>query len=321
MPILGVLDPLTDDQRASLEAALAPGTSVRVVANDASALADAAVILSYHADLDEAVLAKAPALRAVIKIDSYTGSLDESGCVARGVAVHRVPMISLISVAEHTVMLMLALEKRLVEAEQRLRAGTRHQGVEPAITDQDNYAYNWVGLERFEALCGRRVGLVGLGTIGRAVAERLRAFQAEVIAATRRPLTRELEELGIRRVPFDELLSTSDHVSLHVKFEPANERMMGADQFRSMKPGAFFINTARGRLVDEEALAAVLQSGHLAGAALDVFWYEPLKRSSPLLHTPNTILTPHTAGIPAGILHPAEIPLIAAAAQGYLDGS
>jgi phosphoglycerate dehydrogenase-like enzyme len=319
--VVVVLDRLSDDQRAQLHAALLPGAELRQVEDDRAALETAVVLVSVQENVDRSLLTSAPALRAVVKVDSHGGVIDEQACLERGVAIHRVPMVSLISVAEHTVMVMLALEKQLTEAERRLRAGTVFGDIEPAITDQENYAYNWVGLERFEALYGRRVGLVGMGTVGRAVAERIRSFGAEIVASTRRPMAGEVESLGVRRVPFDELLATSDHVSLHIKFEPSNERLMGAREFGLMKKGAFFINTARGRLVDETALTKALKSGHLGGAALDVFWREPLEPDSPLRGAPRTILTPHTAGIPAGLLHPAELTQIVRVASSYIGGS
>ena len=162
---------------------------------------------------------------------------------------------------------------------------------------------------------------MGLGTIGAAFAARLKAFGCEVVATTRRPLSVEELALGIKRLPFDELLATADHVSLHVRAEPANRGMMGEREFRAMRRGSFFTNTARGALVDEAALVAALESGHLAGAALDVFDYEPLQPGSRLLSAPNTILTPHIAGVPASTIHPAELPQIASIVMRYLDGS
>jgi len=100
------------------------------------------------------------------------------------------------------------------------------------------------------------------------------------------------EQLGVRYLPFDELLAACECVSLHLRFVPETDRLMGEREFGLMRPGSLFVNTARGRLVDEAALIAALESGHLAGAALDVFWYEPLPEDSPLLSAPNLVLTP-----------------------------
>lgn len=320
MAVLGVLDDLDSEEFALLASQMPSGVSVQQAGDDPDLLARASILLSRHRDVDAGVLSMARVARAVIKIDSYLGNVDMVACGRRGVSVHLVPAVSILSVAEHAVMVMLALEKRLFVAERLLRDGLRVGGVQPAQTTQDSYAYNWVGLERFGSLYGRRVGLVGLGTIGTAVAERLKAFGCEVVVATRRPLSAAQSALGLQRLSFDDLLATSDHVSLHVKAEPGNRRMMGAREFQAMRNGSYFTNTARGALVDEAALVAVLESGHLAGAALDVFEFEPLKSDSRLLSAPNTILTPHVAGVPAGTIHPAELPHIARIVERYLDG-
>ena len=111
----------------------------------------------------------------------------------------------------------------------------------------------------------------------------------------------EEKELGVRYLPFDELLAESHCVSLHNRFTPETEKMMGAREFALMPEGSFFVNTARGRLVDEDALMAALHSGHLAGAGLDVFWWEPILADSPLRSTPNLLMTPHTGGIPSAV--------------------
>lgn len=321
MAVLSILDHLELEERASLDAAMPVATTLMHVDRDPDALAAATILLSRHQRIDAALLEMAPLVRAVIKIDSYLGEVDLVACEQRGIVVHRVPAVSILSVAEHAIMFMLALEKRSGEAERRLRADIRVGAVQPALTTQDSYAYNWVGLEQFGSLYGRRVGIVGMGTIGRAVAERLIAFGCEVLITTGRPLAAEHVAMGMKRVPFEELLATADHVSLHLRADPANVRMMGEPQFQMMRPGSFFINTARGALVDEAALVSALVSGRLAGAALDVFEYEPLQLDSRLRSTPNTILTPHTAGVPAGNIHPAEIPRIADIVARYIDGS
>jgi phosphoglycerate dehydrogenase-like enzyme len=196
-------------------------------------------------------------------------------------------------------MVILMLLKRFQVANERLRAGVMAGGVEPTETTQDTYAYNWVDLEHFQALLRKRVGLVGLGKIGRAAAVRLRCLGADVVYTKRTRLDEADEQaLGVSWAGFDDLLEMSDCVSLHARVYPETERMMGAREFALMKRGSFFVNTARGRLVDEEALLRALESGHLAGAALDVFWYEPLPKDSPLLKAKNLLLSPHTGGIP-----------------------
>ena len=204
------------------------------------------------------------------------------------------------SVAEHAVMAILMLLKRLFEATERLRAGIVTGGIEPAVTTQESYAFNWVGLERFDALHGKTVGLVDLGRIGSHAAKLLRCFGCDVVYTkpNRLPPAEE-ERRGVRYLRFDELLRESHCVSLHLRFSTETERLMGEREFGLMPKASFFVNTARGRLVDEAALVRALESSHLAGAALVVFWYEPLPADSPLLRAPKLLLTPHTGGIPS----------------------
>jgi phosphoglycerate dehydrogenase-like enzyme len=236
----------------------------------------------------------------VVRIDLGRGSIDEPALEGRSIPVDVVPSTSLMSVAEHAVMCMLALLKRYPAVEQQLRAGVIAGGVQPSVTTQEHYAYNWVGCERFEALRGATVGLVGLGRIGRHAARLLQAFGADVVYTKRSRLEPADEAtLGVRYASFEELLAQSRVVSLHARFAPETERMIGEGQLQRMPRGSFLVNTSRGRLVDEDALCRALESGQLAGAALDVMWLEPLPPDSPLLSAPNLILTPHTGGIPA----------------------
>jgi len=307
-----LLDPVTPEILEDL-ARQVPGLVARSLATSPSAINRASYIVSHDQDVDASVLGRAPDLRAVVKVDSYFGAVDLAECSRRKILVVGVRNVSLLSVAEHAVMAMLILEKRVEEAVRRFHAGIVAGDVQPALTTQTSYAYNWVGLEGWDALYGKRVGLVGLGMIGSAVAERLRGFGVSVVYTKRQRVAPEVErDLGVEYVSLDELLGTSDHVSLHLPFEPANEAMIGEREFGVMKPGAFFINTARGRLVDEWALVAALESGHLGGAALDVFQFEPLQVDSPLRTAPNVLLTPHSAGIPVAGYDPRELASIAA---------
>jgi phosphoglycerate dehydrogenase-like enzyme len=302
--VVALLDELTDEQRAAFADALPAGWRASW---NGGGLESAAAVVVRDSDVGTAELDSAPALRRVVRIDPGNGDVDAALCAARGVAVDVVSSVSLKSVAEHTVMAMLALLKRLPQATERLRAGVMVD-VEPALTTQESYAYNWVGLEHFDALYGQTVGLVGLGRIAGHAATLLNAFGADV-SYTKRTQLDEAEErqLGIRYLPFDELLQASKCVSLHARFTPETERMFGAREFALMPEGSFFVNTARGRLVDEDALVAALDSGHLGGAALDVFFYEPLPADSPLLRAPNLLLTPHTGGIPSAESYVLEL--------------
>jgi phosphoglycerate dehydrogenase-like enzyme len=285
-------------EHVELLAQILPGGYRLVDGNGGVAEADAVVV--RDGVVDAALLDRAQRLRRVVKIDVGSGNVDAQACAERGIEVTVVESPSLMSVAEHAVMSMLMLFKRVVDGAERLRAGTIVGGVEPELTTQESYAYNWVGLEHFDALWGQTIGLVGLGRIGSHAAKLLRSFDADIVYTKRNRLEADEEAaLGVRYLPFDELLQASRCVSLHNRFTPETEQMMGEREFGLMQDDAFFVNTARGRLVDEAALVRALESGHLAGAALDVFWLEPLPSDSPLLSTPNLLLTPHTGGIPS----------------------
>jgi len=183
-------------------------------------------------------------------------------------------------VAEHTLLLVLAVLRRLVQLDTAVRAGAWRTG-EPVLHE----------------LRGKRVGLIGLGLIGREVALRLRAFQADVAYFSRHRLAAEGERsLGVEYLPLDELLGRSDVVSLHVPLAPSTRGLIGARALGLMQPTAVLINTSRGAVVDQAALLAALQSGQLAGAGLDVLDPEPPAADAPLLHLPNVVFTPHTAG-------------------------
>jgi phosphoglycerate dehydrogenase-like enzyme len=175
-------------------------------------------------------------------------------------------------VAEHTVMLILALYRHLLELDANVRAG-RWRSNEPVLHE----------------LRGKRVGLIGMGYIGRCVATRLEAFEAEVVYFSRTP-----SRSGY--LPLDELLRTSDVVSLHISLTSRTRDLIGARELALMQPTALLINTSRGAIVSQPALLDALQHGKIAGAGLDVLDPEPLDPASPLLQLPNVIFTPHNAG-------------------------
>ena len=292
---VALLETLLGEEADALRGALPDGWTL--AERDTLDGADYLVLRDGTADAE--TLAAAGNLRRVVHIAMGSGQLDGDACAARGVPVDVVRSPALMSVAEHAVTVILMLLKRVQRVSAELRAGEIAGGVEPAVTTQEEYAFNWTGLEHWEALYGKTIGLVGLGQIGTHAARLLNAFGADVVYTKRNRLSPEREaELGVRYASFDDLLRESRCVSLHNRFDETTERMMGAREFGLMAPGAFFVNTARGRLVDEAALIEALESGRLGGAALDVFWMEPLPPDSPLLRAPNLVLTPHTGGIP-----------------------
>ena len=188
-----------------------------------------------------------------------------------------------IAVSEHTVLLMLAVLKRLVRFHNDLVAGKWRVGgpVDSAVYE----------------LSGKTVGIVGLGNIGKKVARRVQAFDARVQYYDVARLTEAEEDaLGVRFALFDELLRTSDVVSLHVPLDDTTRAMISTRELGLMKPTAIIVNTCRGPVIDESALHAALSRGQIAGAGLDVLMEEPTPKDNPLLTLPNVTLTPHSAG-------------------------
>jgi phosphoglycerate dehydrogenase-like enzyme len=262
----------------------------------------AAAILTENVDVtSEMVAAAGPSLRLVARLD--TGSASLPGNLS--VPAVDLPNTALVGVAEHTLLLMMVLSRHLLDVVARTQAKDwLPERSTPILTDQKKYTYNWIGVQDFGVLYRKTLGIVGLGLIGRAVAVRARAFGMRVVYTQRRRQNPALEtQLGVTYCSLDELLAQSDFVSLNHRFDDSpegNDRHFGAAEFARMKPTAFLINTARGRLVDEDALAAALRGGQIAGAGLDVFRYEPLPPDHPFfaLAGERLILTPHVAGAP-----------------------
>lgn len=188
-----------------------------------------------------------------------------------------------VAVAEHAVMLILAVYRKLVMFHQNVAAGRWHQGIPRTV--------NIYEME------GKTVGLVGLGNIGRQVARRVKAFDTKVsYYDTFRLNPQEEEKLGVQYAPLDTLLETADIVSLHVPLNESTRHMIGAQAFARMKPTAIVINTCRGEVIDEGALLTALQQGRILAAGLDTVAKEPPDPNNPLLTLPNVTLTPHSAG-------------------------
>ena len=187
-----------------------------------------------------------------------------------------------VAVAEHTIMLILAVLRRLGELDARTRAG----GWRPKGPDAEIYE-----------LDGKAVGLVGLGMIGRQVAARLRPFEARVRYFDVHRLPPEQEQaLAIEYLALDELIGTSDVISLHVPLSATTRQLINRERLAAMKKGAVLINTCRGEVVDEQALYEAVHSGHLLGAGIDAFAVEPAMKDNPLFTLSNVIVTPHIAG-------------------------
>jgi D-3-phosphoglycerate dehydrogenase len=239
--------------------------------------ADALVVRSATR-VTAAVLERAPKLRVVGRAGVGVDNVDLDAATRRGVLVMNTPGGNAPSVAEHTLALLLSLARKIPALDSAMHAGrwekSKGQGTE---------------------LRGKTLGLLGLGRVGAEVARRARALEMRVLACDPFLTEEAAREASVVLVPLDQLLAESDFLSLHTALVPETERIINAANLAKTKRGAYLVNTARGELVDEAALADALRSGRLAGAGLDVFAVEPPK-NSPLLGLSNLIATPHVAG-------------------------
>ncbi len=253
---------------------------------------EADIVIFRRSILDREWLDRHPRLRLVQRLGSRCDGIDLEEARRRGAAVSCLPRRTLAWTAEHVLLLALAWGKRLLSADQALRAGVGagHPCADGVIT-------NWTGLSGIRGLSGSTIGIVGLGEVGTIVARLGAAFGMQVLYHKPQPLAQAAEAaLGVRYVPLDELLARADFVSLNLADHPDKVGFADARFFAGMKRSAFFINTSRGRLVDEDALYAALASGSIAGAGLDVHAREPRAGNDRFCRLPNVVLTPHIAG-------------------------
>ena len=243
-----------------------------------------AAIVRYPHRIDAAALAGAGKLVVVASSGRGTDSIDVAACTAHGVAVVNNPGLGTIPVSEHAIAMMLALSRRLIRSGEVLRAG----GAWTHRTGLDVRDVN-----------GRTIGIVGLGLIGSELARKcIAAFGMKVLAYDPHVPGAKAAALGATMLSdLDELLARSDVVSIHAELNEGSRGMIGEAQLRRMQRHAYLINTARGKIVQQQALERALAEGWIAGAALDVFEEEPLAEPSPLWELNNLILTPHVAGL------------------------
>lgn len=226
------------------------------------------------------VMAACPDLKYIGLFATGFNNIDVAYAADHGITVCNVPGYSTEAVAQHTMALLLALVDRVGEYNQTVAAGD--------WIKSRTFTYFPIPLTE---LAGKTIGIVGYGAIGRRVADMARAFGMQVLAVGRRPIA----DPAVEQVPFETMLERADVVSLHCPLNEDSLGMMNAAAFARMKPGAIFLNTARGPLVDEAALRQALDSGHLMGAGVDVLCTEPMTADCPLYGAPNCYITPHIA--------------------------
>ncbi len=234
-----------------------------------------ALVVRSETKVTRAVIEAGAKLRVIARAGVGVDNIDVDAATERGIVVVNAPAGNTVSAAELAVALLMALARRLPQADSSLRQGAWDRGA-------------FVGVE----LRGKVAGVIGLGRVGAAVARRLHALEMTVLACDPYVPDEHARMLGVELAPLEELLKRSDFITLHTALTTETAGIIGREQIALMKPGARIVNTARGGLVDETALLEALNTGHLAGAALDVFEHEP-PGDNPLLQHPRVVSTPH----------------------------
>lgn len=252
--------------------------------------------------IDRAILEMAPRLRVISNMAVGYNNIDVAEATRRGVMVTNTPDVLTETTADLTFALLMATARRIVEAERFLRRGEWRTWSPMLLTGQDIY--------------GATMGIVGLGRIGSAVARRALGFNMRVLYHSTRRNERAERELGVQYAGLDELLRESDFVVIMTPLTPQTRNLIGARELALMKPTAVLINTARGGIVDEQALHDALKNGKIWAAGLDVFEQEPVPTDHPLLSLPNVTALPHIGS--ASIR--TRIRMAELAAENLLDG-
>lgn len=234
-----------------------------------------ALLVRSATTVDAEVLAAAPKLKIVARAGVGLDNVDVDAATARGVLVVNAPTSNIHSAAEHALALLLSAARQIPAADATLRERTWKRS-------------SFSGTEIF----GKTVGVVGLGRIGQLVAQRLAAFGAHVTAYDPYVSHARAAQLGIELLPLDDLLGRADFISIHLPKTKETAGLIGKDALTKVKPGVIIVNAARGGLIDEQALADAIKSGHVRGAGLDVFSTEPCT-DSPLFDLPQVVVTPH----------------------------
>jgi len=240
---------------------------------------EADAILVTYAKLPGELLRQLERCKVIGRFGLGVDNIDVKTAAELGITVTYVPDYCMQEVSDHAMALILALARKVPFSNALVQGGRWEM---PAVAP-------------LRRLAGQVLGLIGFGHIPRALVPKAKAFGLTVVAHDPYVSPDVLAALGVAGVGFDDLLARSDFISVHAPLTPQTRGLVNAAAFARMKPGTLIVNTARGPLIDETALIAALDSGHLGGAALDVVATEPLAKDSPLLHRDNVILTPHTA--------------------------
>ena len=262
-----------------------------------------ALIVRSETRVTADLLARAPHLRVVARAGTGVDTIDVPAATRRGIAVMNAPGANTVSAGEHALGLLLALVRRIPDAAAAMRSG------------------GW-DRKKFEGteLRGKTMGVVGLGRIGAHVAQLARAFGMSVVAHDPYLLPERAAEMGVPLLSLEDLLRAADVVTLHVALTDQTHHLINAERLRLMKPTAVLINTARGELVDESALAEAVREKRIGGAAIDVFSVEPLPADSPLRALDRVLLTPHLAASTAEAQERVAVEICSAVRDSLVSG-
>ncbi len=283
------------DTCAVVEAAGEPRSRLLDLLSDAEGL-----VVRSGTMVDRELMEAAPRLRVVGRAGVGVDNIDLDEATRRGILVANAPLANSVSAAEHAFGLMLAQARNIARADATIRAGR-----------WDRAAFRGVELD------GKTLGLVGMGRIGTLVAQRALAFGMSVLAYDPYITAEQARQAGGELRDLDSLLAESDFISLHLPRTPETENLLDAVAFSKVKPGVRIVNASRGGIIDEEALAAAIRSGQVAGAALDVFATEPLV-GGPLVELPQVVLTPHLGASTAEAQDKAGLHVAESVAAGLM---
>lgn len=241
--------------------------------------AKADALLVQYAAITERVLSQLPKCRGIVRYGVGIDNIDLAAATRYGIPVANVPDYGLTDVADHTMALLLTVARKIVYLNQTVKAGQ----------------WNYKMAQPLYRLQGKKLGIVAFGHIARLVAERARPFGMQIQVFDPFLSADIASKYGVEPVDFDTLVTTSDYIVIHAPANQSTFHLFNREVFRRMKNNLILINTARGTIIDEEALVEALQAGYIAGAGLDVTEVEPLPANSSLLTLDNLIITPHAA--------------------------
>ena len=281
-------DLATEEAVATAAGATLVGAQTKDPARLAAAVADADAVITQFAPVNADVIGAMQRARAIVRYGIGVDNVDLAAARSHGIPVCNIPDYCIDEVADHTLAFILALTRQVPSQSRLVHDGEWKLAAPPAA---------------FRTLAGMTCGVVGFGRIGRGVVRRLVAFGGRVLVSDPVASADAISAIGAHAVPLQRLLTESDLVTLHCPSLPETKGMINASTLATAKPGLLLVNLSRGDLVDPDALVAALDSGHVAGAALDVFAPEPIPAGHPILGRSNVILAPHVASVSAAAVH------------------